>query len=349
MKLPSGKNDVVKEDSPDKVRPQATPRLLENVIAQELTGSIFELQTGLFNHGLNLARQSGATTARDEDTKALTEHARAMARALSRDRYDPKKNPHDAMHRTEYERALAQRVEAEKGEQYSAANLREAEDKLALTPKAGPKPTAHPLLVPAFVTVITLTVAPTLHDSIFGNLGDDLLAWFAASVSAAFVGAMLTLAILNARRTAWSWIGCGAGVLLGVGLAAIRLASARGAHDVTLALGLTALEISAVILLEWSANSLQHKEAEWTTRNEAETKAIAYRDTAQGDLSRWQTRIKRSSDEISAKIAFVEDRHNRVIHVAELEELAIKAELDGYNAGIAENIGRVLGVPRGRP
>ena len=319
---------------------------LDGVVAVSERGSVFEMQTGLFNLGRNRAIQSGTTEPQPDDVRSLEDNARAMARDTYRDRYDPSVNAHDAMHQAEYERALDQRKESEKGEQHAAANLRDAEMDLAQLPKAGNKPAPAPMLVAAFIVAIMLTIAPTLHDSLFHTFGDDLLAWFFSALSAAFVGAMLTLAILSGRRTAWTWVGVGAGVILGLGLGAIRLAGAEGVGEVVFALGLSVVEIAAVLLLEWLASGLRASEAIWEVNHAAETKAIAGRDAAQTDLTRWQTRIKELGDAIVSKMAAVEDRHNRNIHISELEDVAMKAVLDGYNAGIAENVGRIRGVAR---
>jgi hypothetical protein len=202
------------------------------------------------------------------------------------------------------------------------------------------------VLVAAFIVAITLTVAPTLHDAMFLTLGDDLLAWFFSSLCAAFVGAMLTLAILTGRSTIWTWVGVGAGVIFGIGLGAVRLARAEGFGDVVMGIGLTIVEIAAVILLEWLASGLRESEAAWDVKHAAESQAIAHVDVAKADLTRWQARIKELGEAIASKIALVEDRHNRNIHIAELEAVAIKAVLDGYYAGIAENVGRIRGVSR---
>jgi hypothetical protein len=290
--------------------------------------------------------QSGTTEPQSDDIRSLEDHARAMAKDTYRDRYDPSANAHDAMHQVEYERTLDQRKESEKGEQHAAANLRDAETNLARTPNAGNKPGASRVLTAAFIVAITLTVAPTLHDSLFHTFGDDLLAWFFSALCAAFVGSMLTLAIISGRRTAWTCVGVGAGIVLGLGLGAIRLAATEGAGEVLFALGLTVVEIAAVLLLEWLASGLRASEAEWDVRHAAESEAIAHRDAAQTDLTRWKARIKEFGDAIASKIAFVEDRHNRNIHIGELEAVAIKAALDGYSAGISENIGRLRGVAR---
>jgi hypothetical protein len=346
MNTNSKKSEPQDNDAASAGQEHPLPNPLDGVVAVSERGSIFEMQTGLWHHGRNRAVQSGTTESNPDDIRALEDHARAMARDTYRDRYDPSANPHDAMHHAEYERTLVQRSEAEKGEQHAAANLRDTETNLARTPKAGNKPAAPPVLVAAFIVAITLTVAPTVHDSIFHTLGDDLLAWFFSSLTAAFVGTMLTLAILSGRRKAWTWVGVGAGVILGLGLGAIRIAGAEGAGEVIFALGLTVVEIAAVLLLEWLASGLREKEAEWDVKHVAESQAIAHVDAAKADLTRWQTRIKELGEAIATKIAFVEDRHNRHIHIEELESVAIKAVLDGYNAGIAENVGRVRGVGR---
>lgn len=344
MKRNSKKPEQYNDEEANAPERHPLPNPLDGVVSASDHGSVLGMQTGLFHLGRNRAFQSGTTESLQEDIRSLKDHARAMARETYRDRYDPSANVHDAMHQKEYERALVQRSEAEKGEQHAAANLRDADTILALTPKAGNKPAASPILVAAFIIAITLTVAPTLHDALFLTIGDDLLAWFFSALCAAFVGTMLTLAILSGRRTVWTWVGVGAGVILGLGLGAIRLAAAEGAGQVAFGLGLTVVEIAAVLLLEWVASGLRASDEAWLVLHAAENQAIAKRDAAQVDLTRRQTRINELRDAIANKIAFVEDRHNRNIHIAELEAVAIKAVLDGYNAGIAANVGRVRGV-----
>lgn len=112
------------------------------------------------------------------------------------------------------------------------------------------------------------------------------------------------------------------------------------------ALGLTIVEIAAVLLLEWLASGLRTRDAEWAMRHAAESEATGARDAAQAELTRWQARLRELNETITRQIAHVEDRHNRHVHIAELEAVGIKAVLDGYNAGIAENIGRIRGIPR---
>jgi hypothetical protein len=315
---------------------------LSDVVSPVQGGSVLEMQTGLFSLGRNRALESGTAESQPEDLVALTDHARAMAKETYRDKFDPAQNAHDAMHRAEYERLFAQRAEAERTEQHAAANLREAELKLAVGPKAGLKPQIHPLLVAAFTVAITVTVAPTLHDLLVTS--DDLLAWFLATLGSALVGFMVTWAILSGRRSRWEWIGVIAGVTLGVGLCAVRLSATGDAGDKGIAVGLTIVEIATVLLIEWQASGLRTRDAEWLPKHAAEIQDVAARDAALADHSRWKNKVKELDEAIAAKIAFVENRHNRNMHLPELEAVAIKAVMDGYNAGIAENIGRLRGV-----
>ena len=341
MKHDSSKSNVGHVNVPEDASVNV-PEPLSDVVSSVGGGSVLEMHIGLYSHGRNRALQSGVAETRPEDVAALRDHARAMARQTYRDKFDPLQNVHDAMHDAEYKRLFGHRTEAEMGEQHAAANLRDAEDKLADTHKAGPKPHVHPLLIAAFTVAITLTVAPTLHDLL--TISDDILAWFAAVLSSALVGSMLTLAILGGRRSKLEWIGVTAGVILGLGLGAIRLSATSDAAAMGIAIGLTIVEIATVLLLEWFASGLRRRDEEWLPKHADEMQAAAARDASQADLSRWKGKVKELNEAIAAKIALVENRHNRNIHLPELEAVAIKAVMDGYNAGIAENIGRLRGV-----
>lgn len=251
------------------------------------------------------------------------------------------------MHQDEYERLVDLRDEIDKGIGTAQANVHEADRGLALTPKAGPKPEVNLWLATAFVVAIAITVAPTLHDYLFFTIPDEMLAWFCSSVCAAFVASMLTFAILSGRRSKVMWAGLAAGVVLGLGLGALRLSSANGVTEVLFAIGLTIVELAAVLLLEWLASGLRAREDEWQGIKLAEEKAIACRDTELADLERRKTKLQEVSTSIRQKIAHVEDRAHRDLRLPELEAVAIKTVLDGYNAGIAENVGRQRGaIPR---
>ena len=321
------------------------PHPLDNVVAPSAAESILTINTGLFSLGRNRALQSGTTEPLQEDIAALENHARATAQETFRDKYDPTKFAHDRMTQAEYEKFLADRAAGECAEAEAAANARDAEERLARTPKAGDKSAIRMSLVIFAVLVIALTVGPTLHDFVFRTVDDDLLAHFFSFLSAACVGALISWAILSGRRTIWRWMGMIAGIVMGLGLGVVRLSAVETVTEGLFAIGLTVVEVSVVLLLEWYALGLRSAEGEWKTRRDIELMAIATADAARSEHSRRVARLQKINDAIAEMISRVEDRHHRN-DVARLEASAVKAVLDGYNAGISENRGHVIGVTR---
>jgi hypothetical protein len=320
---------------------------LEKVVGDSpAKGTVLQMETGLFEHGLTRARMSGATKPVADDQKALEEHACTMARKTYCDGFDPRKHPHDKVREDEYQHHLEERTEAQKGTSHARANLRDADNNLAKTPKAGEAPAPNPWLVAAAIITINISIAPTLHDRFFYTLGDDLLAWLVSLIGAGFVAALLTLAIITGRKTIVHWIGLAAGIGVGIALAVIRLSTAENTGECMFALGLTIFEVAAVLLLEFAASGLRDAEDKWTPARKSEDEAIKLRDAAQGDLNRWTSRLEEINKAIRDHIGYVEDRATRNLQVSELEAVAMKAVLDGYNAGITENLGRILGVRR---
>jgi len=329
--------------APDKIMPHP----LDNVVdPSPHNGTVLAILTGMFELGRNRALQSGTVESRADDLRTLEDHARAMARDTYRDRFDPSLNPHDKMRQTEYQRTLKQREEAEIASRHAVANLRDAQVQLAKTRKAGERPRANGWLVAAFIVAIMISLSPTLHDFVFHTFSDDLLAWFGALVTSAFVACMLTLAILTGRRTTWEWIGVGAGIVLGLGLGILRLSSAEGGDEVMFSVGLTIFEIAVVLLLEWLASGLRHDDEIWAARRDSENEALELCDAKQADLSRCESLLQECEEQLARTILYVEDRHNRNIHLPELEALVVKSVLDGYDSGVTENIGRVRGSSR---
>jgi len=323
------------------------PHPLDNVLAPSTDSSDLIIYTGLFSLGRNRALQSGTIEPLLDDIATMENHARATAQRTHRDKFDPTKIAQDRMREAEYKKWITDRKDAESAEGEAAANARDAEHRLAETPKAGPQPVMQSPFAISAAFVITLTVAPTLHDLIFRNVEDDLLAHFFSFLSAACVGALISWAVLTGRRTSWRWMGLSAGIVMGVGLGIARLSAAKGTAEVLFATGLTLVEVSVVVLLEWYALGLAANESEWKARQDIELVAVALTDAARLEHSRWAGRLQKVNEAIAGAISHVEDRHHRN-DVARLEASAVKAVLDGYNAGIRENRGHVIGVTRRR-
>lgn len=318
------------------------PHPLDNVVGPAMDGSIITINLGLFNLGRNRSRQSGTTEPLQEDIAALENHARATAQETYRDKFDPAKFVHDQMTQSEYEKLIADRKAGESAEEEAAANARDAEERLARTPKAGEKPAMRMFLVISAVLAITLTIFPTLHDFLFHAVDDDLLAYLVSILSAACVGALVTWAILSGRRTMWRWMGLIAGIVMGLGLGIVRLSAADAP---AVAIGLTVVEVSVVLLLEWYALGLRAAEDQWEKCHEIEVVATATADAARSEHSRRVERLQKFNGAIAGTIHQIEDRHHRN-DVARLENSCVRAALDGYHAGISENRGHVIGTTR---
>jgi len=322
---------------------------LDGVVGECLANSaLMELQTGLFEMGRNRALMSGTTTPLDSDVNSLEEHARSMARRTFREGFDPAQYPHDKIRDEEYQDTLQQRAEIQQGERHARANLREANENLARTLKAGEKPIPNPWVVAAAIVAIAISVAPTFHDLFFHTLPDDVLAWLLSLIAAGFIGLLLALAILSGRRTVLHWVGVASGIGIGIALGAIRLSAAERGGECVFAIGLTLFESAAVLLLEWFASGVRDSEDKWMQAKKPEDEAMRLRDAAQAELARWLSRLEDINKAIRNHIAYVEDRANRNLQLPELETVAVKAALDGYNAGVTENVGRILGVRRSR-
>ena len=320
---------------------------LNGVVSESAEGgAVLQMQTGLFELGRKRALLGGASKPIVEDQKNLEDHARAMARRTYRDSFDPSKHAHDKVRDDEYRGQLAERNEVQQGAAHTRANLRDAETALAKTLKAGARPVPNPWLVAAAIVAIDLSVSPTLHDRFFSTLSDDLLVWFLSIIGAGFVAALLTLAILAGRHGLMRSVGLFAGIGIGIALAAIRLSTAENLSEVMFAAGLTVFEIAAVLLLEWVARSLSEAENTWGETKKVEDQAVQLHEAARADLGRWTSRLEEINKAVRDHLAYVEERSTRNLQVSELESVAVKAALDGYNAGIGENMGRILGVRR---
>lgn len=150
------------------------------------------------------------------------------------------------------------------------------------------------------------------------------------------------------RTSSWlHWMGLIAGIVTGLGLGIVRLSAAKGTPEVLFAMGLTVVEVSVVLLLEWYALGITANENEWKARQDIELVALALADAARSEHSRRIERLRKINEAIAGAISHVEDRHHRN-DVARLEAAAIRSVLDGYAAGISENRGHVIGVTKRR-
>ena len=315
---------------------------------EEMVGVILKMQKDLFEHGKQRALKRGALEPHDEDVQTLESHASAIARESHRDVYDPTQHIHDQLLDDEYKKKLADRAEAEQAEKYATAALRECEEK-AWQAQSGTAPAEHSLALPiAAVIAIMVTVAPTLHDFVFVMI-DEFMSWMFSLISGLFLGLLITLMILgdvdaSGRRTATNWIGLSAGIFMSLALGALRVKGATNTGDYIFAAAMTVLELGIVIGLEGIAKSRRAARQDWTASKAVADQVKARLELAQTNLERCKDRVGELNDAINGHINYVEEREVRYLRIDEIEATALKAVRDGYQAGIAENRGRVLGI-----
>jgi hypothetical protein len=315
-------------------------KVADTSTASEFT---FTFEVDLHDFGRQRAIDSGTTEPLEGDVKALEEHARAMARKNWRPAYDPKQSPFDAAQEERFVETKKERGETALALKHAESNLRDAERDLALADKAGVKPEIPKSVLGAVTAGITISAASVIHDRIFGGL-DNMLAWMLAGVCSSLIGAMLVFGILQGRGSRWRYLALTAGVIVGVALFALRWSGAEDFDEQIIAVGLSLLEVGAVLVLEHLTQALLINERVWEERFRIEHAKIGTRDVAQLDADRAKKAFEKAEQSIQNHIQMLQNRSHAFSSADQLEDIAVKTVLDGYGQGVAENCGRVRGT-----
>lgn len=325
-----------------------SPRKAQTRGQEDMPGVILRMQEDLFTHGKQRAMARGTLEPNTEDVSALESHASAIARESHRDVYDPTQHIHDQLLDDEYKKKLSDRAEAEQGEKYAVATLREREEEAAKAQAGDPPPERSLALPIAAVVAIMITVAPTLHDFVF-IMADDFMSWMFSLLSGLALGVLITLMILgdvdsSNERTTANWVGLSAGIFMGLALGALRVKGAVNNSDYIFAAAMTVLELGIVIGLEGIAMSRRAEQQKWVAQKATADQANARLEMAKVNLQRCKDQVKELNNAINGHINYVEEREVRYLRINEIEAAALKAVRDGYQAGVAENRGRILGI-----
>jgi hypothetical protein len=307
----------------------------------------------LFNEGRRRAESSGVTEPSETDLQSLEEHARAMAREIYREKYDPASHHSDRLRDAEHEKLLADRKEAELAEKHATADVNEHERAAAQTTPAGDPPKPSKVLVIAAVLALALTIAPTMHDTLFITLADDLSSWLLSVLTASAFGVFVAVGILDdleggtARHSTFNWLALGGGITVVIGLALFRIKDAEGWSEIAFCLALTLVEIGVILALHAYASSLRGARQSWSERHAESTRAASLLGAATAHKARCQERLANINHAIASHINFIEERSIRHHHVDEIEAAAVKAARDGYLHGVSVNNGIVV-LPGGK-
>lgn len=298
-----------------------------------------------YARGKELALAGRRTEIDRVDLEELSDFARIDAQLAWRPHFDPSNNPHDqtlVARETEVNRELDQVVKAER---LLLADLSEARLKAEPARAGIRRPQVPVALLVAFIAVFAATTAPTLHDSIFYTLTDEVLNWFCSLLIASFAGVSVVMGIFAAARLVPDQApGRGAvvaGVVVSVGLAVLRAASARTPDEFALTVGLMAVEIGVILCADYVAARHQRAQALADAQEAEADKAGRTADTLRAELARVQQRKHELTAARDALDAEVTERSHPAIDVADLEALSVKAACNGYWNAIAENVGRM--------
>jgi len=324
------------------------PERTEN--AQEHVNIFMRLQAGLYDHGYDRAVTSGALEPEQIVIQALKEHATAMAEETYQRAFDPLANIDDKYREEDYLRNLKELNELILGIKHAKAELNRREDESARLKTQVPKEPEFPVFVACFGTaVIALTVAPTFHDTVFASFGNDM-AWGSGLLTGMVWGGFVTYSILDGGRDSadkQTWMnnaGLIAAIGMGVALGIIRLLNAVDFTDYLAAIGFSLLEIFVALELDAVARKYHARYAEYVEKS---TEAGQLNGLAASAKKALDGRIS-DSEKLEGKVrnyrTYVSERELRANHKSELIASAVKAVLDGYDAGIRHNRGKILGI-----
>lgn len=313
------------------------------------TDRSMKIYIDMFNRGKARAIQSGDTEPNDADLQSLSEQAGASAREVAQENYDPKKNPHDAIRETEFEKHLTDRKETEQGEKHAATFVREKENVLARLYGLLKKPSASPYILYGATSLMALSLLPTIFDAFFSTFEDELLAWGISLLCGVFAGLFVSFSILGAvqatgERTALNWGGLIGGIVVAVGFAGLRLADVEGVSQIIFCLALTFLEIGIVVMLEFVATGERASFRRWSEQRQTQDRAEAELNAALHDHHRWKAMLAVHEEAIQLHLSYVEEKTVRHFTVDQLESNAVKSIRDGYFDGISINRGHVFGI-----
>jgi hypothetical protein len=312
---------------------------------------LLTMQIGVFNHARDRVIASGASDLSEIDLEAILEHATAMAEETYRRAFNPAQNIDDQLKQLEFQRNQKELADAILGVKHTKAELNKRKDFKARVESVVPNKPDFPIFSACFgLAVIALTVAPTLHDTVFSSFGEDW-AWASGGITGLAWGAFVAYSILDGGRdseeqTMLNWLGLLAAVGMAIALGLIRLMNATDITDYIVAAAFTLLEIFISIGLEAIARKYHKEHHHYSLKAMAATEATNLVNNAEAELYERQADVEMLSENNRLYIDYVSERELRSVSRSELIASAHKAARDGANDGLEYNRGKLLGINR---
>lgn len=277
-------------------------------------------------------------------------YAAALARQQRSEVYDPERNHHDRLREEEYRHSSHRLEKVQMAAIDEMAQVRKYEEDVAEVNArlAGGVPHVPAVMTWSTLALLTLTMAPSLHDLVLFRLAVGAVAWAASVIGGLLIGTIITWAIaglaqacVSSRIERWSLVGIASAMCLGVSL----MRTPRDPAAYLFVAGVAVIQIGAVLVLEAAAWRSRAFAEDWRRLRYARVAVTARLHLARRDLGERELELQDLRRRIDQHIRYVESRWVRNTRIEEIEEMAVKAVHDGYLAGIAENRGRLMSAP----
>lgn len=319
--------------------------------------SIPNIPLGFYRELFTMARQRaielGALEVTEEDLRSLIELGLAMAKDAYRELFDPGVHHADQLRQQAFDQLNKERKEADVRVRTAFGSVLELEKQQAQV-----KPTEKPIQpslsqLSVTVMVISLTVAATLHDRIF-TFTDEITAWVISFAFGIFLGwSVVSLTLYHPQTSTTqsgrfnNWQGLIAGIGIGIGLLILRLGQSLSFASIAIALCFTFVEIAAAALFHRVAHHYHQALQEWQTKNQPYLQLGEQCEVARKHHDIFRQQLQAIDQAIDDHRAYVEERQFRHQQIEEIKELVVKNITDGFNDGVAFNLGRSRGVNHG--
>jgi hypothetical protein len=278
------------------------------------------------------------------ELSSIEEYARSIARAIRTDLYDPK-NPDDKVREDAHEKDLKDLQEAEKAAAHAAADLKDAEHAHADLQRGLAEPKLPTKVMVGGVSALAISIGPTIHDQLFIQIQDSIVAWALAMAGGALIGAFIVWAVAGTfdqtgKRSTVNIAGLIGG--FGIGLFTFLLRLATG--DILTAFALTTLEVATLVILEAYATGLRESYRSFALAREADSKAAAFLAARRIESGRRDQQVKELRDRIEDHKHHLAVRTFCAQKFAEVEEAALNIARKAFHERQAEEYNRRLGI-----
>jgi hypothetical protein len=266
------------------------------------------------------------------DLTTVQEAARALARTIKNEPYDPAKNPDDKLEEEKFQKDGEDLKDYEIAHAHAVTNLKDGERNAAEVQRDITEAPKLPLKIAiTAIVAIAISFGTTLHDIFFSHMSDELFAWILSMAAGGFVGALVTWAVggiynPSGQRNAVNFAGLLGG--LGVGIAGFLLRLAAG--DPIIGLALTILEFAAVALVELFSAPLRERYRVYVTARDNHAKQSKVVESLREEVERRKQPMDKARERLEQHKAYVAFRTFCHQKFPEIEAAAVQIATQAF-------------------